>query len=173
MNRANLITGLMLLSCGLLLSACAMFRITDVNNRHSLIQADSSRPHATVYFIRPKTEHPMGFAGNVLDVEADGEDLMALAKGEYTMVRLKPRDVRVTLRNRTQVRGRWELTEMARSRQFSFEAGKVYFVLADMFNGEFRGVRFTPKAISLYEAKHAVQHLEPAGQARQHPIAKL
>lgn len=173
MNQSSVITWLILLAGGLLLSACAMFRVTAVNDAHSLIQADLNRPHASVYFIRPTTEHPMGYADNALDVEIDGEHLMALAKGEYTLVRLKPRDVTVTLRNRTQVRGRWEVTAMARSRRFSFEAGKVYFVLADMFDGEFRGVHFTPRSISLFEAKRAAQYLEPAGQARQHPIQNL
>lgn len=173
MIQNRLTTGLFWIGCALLLSACSMFRVTDVNQRHSLIQTDLNQPHATVYFIRPQTEHPMGYPDNDLDVDVDGERLMELGKGEYTMVRVKPRDVTVTLRNRTQVRGRWELTEMARSQRFDFEAGQVYFVLADMFNGEFRGVRFNPKPITLFEAKQAVRYLEPAGLARQHPIEKL
>ena len=150
-----------------------MLRVTDVNRSHSLMQSDLSRPHAAVYFIRPTTEHVAGFADNELDVELDGEDLISLGKAEYTLVYLKPRDVTITLRNRTQVRGRWEVTELEQSRQFSFKAGETYFIVTRMFDGEFRGAHFIPESISLVDAKNAVHYLKPAGLANQHPISNL
>jgi len=159
-----------------LASGCSSVHFTEVsevNDSNGLIQADQNRPRATVYFIRPKTEHVAGYADNVLDVELDGEGLMELAKTEYTLVYLKPRDVTITLRNRTQARGRWDVTEMARSRQFSFKAGETYFILTKMIDGEFRGVLFIPEALSQYEAKNTARFLTPVGLARDHPISDL
>ena len=173
MRQSRLTSWCVLLLWVALLPACSMFRVTDVNDDNSLIQTDLTRPYATVYFIRPKTEHPQGYADNKLAVEIDGEKLMELGKAEYTLVRLKPRDVTITLRNRTQFHGRWEVIEMDRSRSFSFEGGETYFILTDMINGEFRGVRFIPKSISLFDAKIAARYLSPAGQARDNPIENL
>ena len=170
MKRSKLTSLFVLLLAVLTVSGCSMFRVSEVNGSHSLIQTDLNRPYAAVYFIRPKTEHVAGYADNVLDVEVDGENLMELAKGEYTLVYLKPRDITITLRNRTQVRGRWEVTEMAQSRQFSLRGGETYFIQTRMFDGEFRGARFIPEALSLFDAKNAARYLQPAGQARQHPI---
>jgi len=177
LKQSRVIVGLLSLACVLLMSGCStatsMFRLSEVNKGNSLIQANPDLPHATVYFIRPKTEHTLGFTDNILDVEADGEKLMGLAMGEYTMVQFKPREAKITMRTLTQIRGRWEVTEMARTRSFDFEAGKEYFILADVVNEEFRGARFYPRSISLFDAKQAVRDLEPAGQARKHPIAEL
>ena len=173
MKQAKLASLFALLLSAAIVSGCSMFRVSDVNDSHSLVQLDQSRPYATVYFIRPATEHATGYADNVLDVELDDEDLMSLAKAEYTLVYLKPRDVTITLRNRTQVRGRWEVTEMSRSRQFSFKAGETYFIQTTMIDGEFRGAHFIPEALSLFDARKAARYLQPADLAREHPISNL
>lgn len=159
-----------------LVAGCSSVRIldvSDVDESHGLLQTNQASPRATVYFIRPKNEHVAGYADNVLDVELDGEDLMVLARAEYTLVYLKPRDVTITLRNRTQFRGRWAVTEMARSQQFSFKAGETYFIQASMVDGEFRGAHFVPEALSLFDAKNAALYLTPAGLAHEHPISDL
>lgn len=173
LKQSKLISLFVLLLSAAVVSGCSMFRVSDVNDSHSLVQLELSRPHATVYFIRPKTEHAAGYADNVLDVELDGEDLMQLGKAEYTLVHLKPRDVTITLRNHTQVRGRWEVAEMSRSRQFSFKAGETYFIQTTMIDGEFRGAHFIPEALSLFDARAAVRYLSPAGLARETPISQL
>ncbi len=173
MKQSKLASLFVLLLSAAVVSGCAMFRVSDVNDSHSLIQIDQGSPHATIYFIRPKTEHAAGYADNLLDVELDGEDLMALGKAEYTMVYLKPRDVTITLRNRTQVGGRWEVAEMSQSRQFSFKADETYFIQTTMVDGEFRGARFIPEALSLFDARTAARYLAPTGLARKHPISKL
>lgn len=167
------LTLLSVLLLSAVLSGCGLLRVSSVSDKHSLVQLDQSRPYATVYFIRPTTEHVAGYADNVLDVELDDEDLMMLGKAEYTMVYLKPRDVTITMRNRTQVRGRWEVAEMSRSRQFSFKAGETYFIQAKMIDGEFRGAHFIPEALSLFDARKAVRYLAPAGLAREYPVSSL
>ena len=140
---------------------------------HKIVQKDASLPHAAVYFVRPKSEHYLGYASNRLDIDVDGEKLLNLGNGEYTLVYLKPRVINITLRNRTQVRGRWEVTEMAQSHQFSFEAGETYFIQTTMIDGEFRGAIFKPESLSLFDAKIATRYLAPAGPARTHPISDL
>jgi len=173
LKQSKLISLFVLLLSVTLVSGCGLLRVSKVDNSHLLVQADLNRPHAKVYFIRPKTEHVAGYADNLLDVELDGKDLMKLGKAEYVLVYLKPRDVTITLRNRTQVRGRWEVAEMSQSRQFSFKADETYFIQTSMFDGEFRGARFIPEALSLFDARKAARYLAPAGLARQHPISKL
>ncbi len=173
LKQSKLISLFILLLSATLLSGCSLLRVSQVDHAHDLVQAEQSRPHAKVYFIRPKTEHVAGYADNALDVALDGEDLIKLGKAEYILVYLKPRDVTITLRNRTQVRGRWEVAEMSQSRQFSFKADETYFIQARMFDGEFRGARFIPEALSLFDARNAVRYLVPVGLARQHPISKL
>ncbi len=173
MKQSKLISLLILLLGVVVLSACSAFRVTKVNDSHALIQSDLNRPHATVYFIRPNPEHPMGYADNKLLVEVDAEELMKLGKAEYTMVYLKPRDITITLRNRTQVGGRWEVAEKERTRQFSLKTGETYYILADLFDGEFRGAHFIPKSISLFDAKIEAEHLTAVGLARDNRIKDL
>lgn len=139
-----------------LLPACS---VTRVNHDHSLAQSDLSESYANVYFIRPNTEHPHGFADNPLVVDVNGERLMKLGKGEYTMARLKARDITVTMSAQTQVRGRWEVTEMKQDRKFNLEPGETYYILAKMVDGEFRGVTFIPESISQLEAGQIVPSL--------------
>ena len=154
-----------------LVSACGL---TKVKKEHGLLQPDLSRPYATVYFMRTNTEHPQGFADNSLAVEVDGELLISLAKGEYTMVYLKPRQITVALRNLTQSRGRWEVEEMERSRQFQLRADETYFINANAIDGEFRGVRFIPEMVGQFEAKKISEYLRAVGKAaRKARIADL
>lgn len=160
----------MMVMSAAVLTGCS---VTKVNQAHSLVQADAAGAFARVYFIRPNTEHPLGFADNALSVLVDGEELVSLGKGEYTLVYLKPRNVSVSLRNFTQTRGRWELEEMIRTAAFTFESGQTYFVLARPVDGEFRGAYFLPEVIDLFSAKQASAHLKAAARAVKEPIGGL
>ena len=152
----------------LLISACA---VTQVNLKHGMVQGDLSKPYAKVYFIRPFTEHPMGFSDNDLAVDVDGKRLMSLTKGEYTLVYLKPRDITITMTIPAQVRGRWEVTDMSQSRRFNLEPGQTYYINARLLDGEFRGARFIPTAMSRHEAQQAVRHLRAVGDAVSVPVS--
>ncbi|MFC1751115.1 hypothetical protein ACFL2V_20190 [Pseudomonadota bacterium] len=135
-----------------------------------MVQADLSKPHAKVYFIRPNTEHAMGFSDNDVAVDIDGTRLMDLTKGEYTLVYLKPRDITVTMTVPAQARGRWEVEDISQSRYFNLEPGQTYYLLASLLDGEFRGARFIPTAVSRYEAQQLVVHLRAAGNAKSRPV---
>jgi hypothetical protein len=169
-SAVKVVTGLAALLLVMALSACSTTRI---ERGHSLVQSDPAESYANVYFIRPNTEHPQGFADNPLKVDVSGERLMQLGKGEYTLVRLKARDITITLRNQTQVRGRWEVTELKQTRNFNLQAGQTYFILAKSVDGEFRGVTFVPESITLFDARQVSRSMRATGAASDAPIAKL
>lgn len=152
-----------------LFTACST---TEINSRNTLIQHDSTAKseYAKVYFIRPNTEHMQGFPDNPLNVLINGQELMKLGKGEYTLVYLKPHEITVTLENLTQTRGRWEVETVKQSRTFDFEAGQIYFLVTQPVDGEFRGVHFRPELRLAADAKVISKRLKAVGQAKQEPI---
>lgn len=158
---------LLLLSLGL--AGCAGTR---VDTSHPLA-SQSSSPAASVYFIRPLTERYMGFADNVLTIEAEETELLRLVKGEYTLATLKPGTVRLTARSDTNRGPEFKYQEMTRSREFSFRPGQTYFIVLKPFDGEFRGVHFEFDAVELADAKALSRHLRVKGAARSRPISKL
>lgn len=162
---------LLILSLALGLGGCAILHVTKVNSKHPLLQNTVSNESASVYFIRPHTEHPQGFADNPLKIYADDSLLMTLGKGEYTLVYLKTQPMSLTLTNLTQTRGWWEIEMLKQTRQFEFDGGKTYFIVAQPVDGEFRGVHFTPKNVSQFDAKKILaDRVTPVGNARQFPI---
>ncbi len=175
---------LMLLAVAGIISGCSNFHdkvnelnhfsnISSIKSSHPLIQHDLTVLYATLYFIRPKTEHAQGFADAPLTVEVDGKKLMNLAKAEYTMIHIKPRSVSISLLNKTQTRGRWELEEIKTTRNFDFKADETYFILAKPVDGEFRGIRFVPTSLNTVEAKKASRYLSPVGKALKHQIVDI
>ena len=164
---AKVVMGLWVVVVAALLSACTTTRI---DQGHSLIQSDASASYANVYFIRPNTEHPQGFADNPLTVAVNGERLMRLGKGEYTLVRLKARDISVTMSNQAQTEGRWAVKEVQQTRDFTLEPGQTYYILAHSVDGEFRGAAFVPESIALFDVKRIAYPLRAAGAAKSSPI---
>lgn len=165
--------GLKLVLGGLLaylLSACS---VTRINGEHDQIQHSSAADaeYASVYFIRPTTEHVQGFPDNPLKVFVNDELLMELGKGEYTLVRLKPQtNTKITTETLTQTRGRWEVEPIRQTRYFDFEANQTYYLVTRPFDGEFRGVKFTPELIPLADARETVRYLTAVGAAEEQPI---
>lgn len=175
---------LMLLTMAGMISGCSNFHnninelnhfsnISSIKKSHPLVQHDLTVLYATLYFIRPKTEHAQGFADAPLKISVDGKKLMSLAKAEYTLLYIKPRSVDITMSNKTQTRGRWEVEEMKTTRHFDFKAGETYFILAQPIDGEFRGTRFVPTALNTAEAKRASRYLSPVGKALKNQIVDI
>lgn len=151
-----------------LLAGCAGTR---VDGGHPLLT--DREPAATVYFIRPATERYMGMADNVITVEADAAPLVRLVKGEYTMARLRPGAVFLTVRNDTTWGNSHFIREMARSARFEFAPGETYFVVLQPFDGEFRGVHFQMAGVDLQRARELTRHMRGKGGARSAPIDRL
>ena len=99
--------------------------------------------------------------------------LMDLGKGEYTLIYLKPSQVNIALENLTQTRGRWEVEPMKQTRFFEFETNQTYYLIAQPFDGEFRGVHFTPELISKSKAQEITRYLKAVGNAETQPIEQL
>jgi hypothetical protein len=153
------------LICAFMLAGCA---VTRVDGAHPRVSSDSEA--ATVYFIRPWTERYMGFADNVIAVDADRSFLLKLGKGEYTMVRLQPGPVFLTARSDTSWGHSHLIKEMARERRFDLAPGGTHFIVFRPFDGEFRGVHFEMATVERPEAEELSRHLRAAGAARSAPL---
>ena len=120
-----------LLSCkwltvlmSLLLAGCASWNGTQVNAGHHLVSAPGEALYATVYFLRPLTERPMGFSDNALSISLDGTKLLTLEKGDYTLVYMRPRvRTTMTVENLSEVGPFWKTKKMDKEYEFGFSAG--------------------------------------------------
>lgn len=159
--------GVMLVSAMGWLAGCTA---TKVMSDHPLIET-GSQAAAKVYFIRPLTERAMGFPDNPLSIEFDDKQLLALAKGEYSLVYMKPRETTtMTLKSLTTVGPDWHVKEMVKSQKWSFTAGATYYIVLKPVDGEFRGVYFTAEAVDLFTAKESVRQLRAVDAAKRAPI---
>ncbi len=144
---------------------------TKIMSDHPLIDTGSQTSSAKVYFIRPLTERAMGFPDNPLNIEFDNHQLLALAKGEYSLVHMKPRETTtMTLKSLTTVGPDWRVKEMVKSQKWSFTAGATYYIVLKPVDGEFRGVYFTAEAVDWFTAKESVRQLRAVDAARRAPI---
>src|SRR3569623_1153996 len=164
---------------------------TRVESNHHLVSAASEALFATVYFLRPGTERAAGISDNTLTVEVDGSKLLTIAKGEYTLVNMRPRvHTTVTLENLTEVgptisaatmsdydvhnwiqRGTWPVKTLSKKYDFEFDAGKTYFLLLEPVDGEFRGVFFTLRSVDAFTAKQVAQDMRALGGAPRAPLS--
>ena len=153
-----------------LLGGCVQ---TEVVKDHPALFTKERGKYASVYFLRPRTERYMGFADNRLDVDVGGKTLLSLVKGEYTLVKLKPRLTEITLRNLSSIGPKWDTTEMKRTQKLDFTAGGVFYVVLKPIDGEFRGVHFVAQTVDRSEAKKMADDLIDTGAAKITPIAAL
>ena len=150
------------------LAGCAA---TKMVSDHPLVEKNGQTAHAKVYFIRPLTERAMGFPDNPLSIEFDSHQLLALAKGEYSLVHMKPRETTtMTLKSLTTVGPDWHVKEMVKNQKWSFTAGATYYIVLKPVDGEFRGVYFTAEAVDWFTAKESVRQLRAVDAARRAPI---
>jgi len=183
-------------TAALLLAAaagCTTSSGTRVDSHHHMVSVAPEALFSTVYFIRPGTERAMGFSDNALTVKVDGEKLLTIDKGDYTLVYMRPRvHITVTLENLTEVgptkssvamsdydaanwiqRGTWPVKSITKQYDFEFAAGKTYFLLLEPVDGEFRGVFFNLHSVDAFTAKQAGQDLRAIGEARRAPLSTL
>ena len=162
------ILGVVLVSVASGLAGCAATRVA---SDHPLIEKDSQTASARVYFIRPLTERAMGFPDNPLRIEFDDQPLLALAKGEYSLVHMKPRETTtMTLKSLTTIGPNWTVKEMSKKQKWSFTAGATYYIVLRPVDGEFRGVTFTAEAVDWFTAKESVRQLRAVDEAKRAPI---
>jgi len=153
------------------LQGCALLPGTRVDAANPQVVRNTDRPHATVYFIRPRTERTMAEADNELTIDLDHQRLLTLVKGEYTLARLKPGKFTLTVTSTTSMYIKTpKLHKIKRSRDFTFAAGKTYYIVMQMVNGEFRGVYNVPVQVEAMKARRIVKYLRAIGTAKDDPI---
>lgn len=159
MKFRTLTTGL-LASALALLTACATSVIQPVHP----LYASANEEAAKVYFYRPLEQRTRGISDNDIKVEIDGTFMMDLSVGEYVLVNLKPgKDIKITMRNMSFIAAKPMPEEVYRSRKFEFDAGKTYYIEAQLQMEEFRGVYFRPMDVDFDKLKATAKFLKPAG----------
>lgn len=152
---------------GLALSGCTSTRLM---SQHPLLNPTDNNV-AQVYFLRPYTERAMGFPDNPVTVELEDATLLTLGKGEYTLLRLKPRaSTPLTLKNQSAVGPFWNTREMHRSRNVELLAGHTYYWVIKPVDGEFRGIYFIAEDADAAAAGDIAQRLHPVGLAAAQPL---
>ncbi len=153
------------------LNGCSLFSSTRVDASNPAVVQDPDRPHAKVYYIRPRTERKMGEADNALKIDLGNRHLLTLVKGEYTLVNLMPGKVSITVNSLTAMYLKATvLRKMHRTEDFTFEAGKTYYIVMQMVNGEFRGIYDLPVEVEAMKARRIIKYLRAVGQAKSDPI---
>jgi len=146
---------------------------SSVNGKHPLLAvSDASAPRANVYFIRPNAGF-RGVMGRPVSIRLAGDELLKLAKNEYTLVRLTPWAGDVVVKSWTviMVGGKNSMTRAEESQHFSFEGGKEYFVLVSEVAGDFqKGSSFPPILIDRARALTVTAGLTPIGDAVEAPL---
>lgn len=153
-----------------LLSGCGS---TSIFQHHILIEHDAKKPAANVYFIRPFTYRERGVADNEVIIDLDQKKLLELAKGEYTLLRIKPDNATITTHSISMYTNKLTPVKMTKTISVNFEAGKTYFIHIKQYNEEFRGVYYQPELIDLNAAKQLTEDLHATGLARSKPIDEI
>jgi len=164
------ITFLAIISALIAISSCGS---TSINTKHILVETDEKIPAATVYFIRPFTYRERGIADNPVKIELNRKELIALGKGEYTLIRIKPIDATITTKNFSMFTNKLLPIEMKRSANLTFDAGQTYFIHIRQVNEEFRGVYYLPELIGLKTAKRMSAELKSIGVSSGATIEEL
>jgi len=146
---------------------------TVVNEDHPLLATEASGAVASVYFIRQKASF-RGVMGAAVSIRMAQDELLKVAKGQYTLVRLKPWEGLVVVRSWSLVGSRNTMTKVEEQRRFSFEAGKQYWVLVQANSrSAYEGDSFVPVSIDRERAAQLAADLTAVGAAVGTPLSVL
>ena len=147
---------------------------------HSLAAEPASPGSARVYFLRPDPGFipSGGLAGSrAVDIEINGESLLSLGRGEYTLAHIKPSRVAMTVKawaNDRNMAGGSSLARPAQTRPFVFSSGQVYFIAVRPWaRGSLLGPGYAPEVVDLSTAQEMAQTLTPVGAALQQPVSAV
>jgi len=144
-----------------LVAGCA--GTTKVEPSHPLMSATVES--TKVYFIR----HKSGFKGVAdlpLTISLDGKKLLALSKGQYTLLSLASGTYEMKVDSFT-VMANGAMTSASTKAPVTFSKGQTQYVAFDIMAG---GYTFAPFTLSKEQAVEAVQKLTPVGMAVKEPI---
>lgn len=151
-----------------LLSGCAGLAL---NEKHPLLKKGEEADIARVYIIRPVMRRHSGAMDRPIDIILDGERLLTLNKGFYTLVSLVPQQVDMIVRSYMHSGVDEHVSEVAEKRQFNFQSGQTYFIyLKPYYRGYNWGTSFVPENVDQAKAIDYVQRLKPLGEAQRQPL---
>jgi len=171
MSYTRLMAALGLAVALLLGSGCAT-----VNTKHPALAEQAGPDVASVYFIRPvpTLTYTHDFADAPVTIEFQGEKLLKLDEGVYTLLYLKPSKGELKIYSNTLFTNQKSSQRVWKERVYRFVGGRTYFIHIKQIDEEFRGIFYEPDLVSLQEAKRLVKHLKRIGAAANaHPIDKL
>ena len=144
------------------------------NIKNSYVDNESEDQYvAKVYFIRTMPVKFKGVADSQITVDINGEPLLKIDEGAYTMLKIKPAKASVTTHSRTLFTTKFEPIKVSRTREYNFIAGKTYFINLERINEEFRGIYYDPAPVTLAVAQKLTKTLRAVGKARSEPIDKI
>ncbi len=157
---------------GLLVWLVAGCGSTAIKESHPLL-ANSSVPNiAKVYFIRPDPGF-RGVMGNAFTISLGGQELLTIAKGEYTLVYLKCYSGDVTVESSTVVNRGGMNTQVTvkESLPFKFDESKTYYITFKEYQkGMMQGTSYIPYNIVEDVAQNLASDLTPIGKAVAAPL---
>ncbi len=157
----------------LLVLLVALTGCATINDKHPQLAPGPGPDVASVYFIRPVPTFTHPYADAAVTIEYQGEPLLNLAEGAYTLVYLKPGKGKLRIYNNTLYTNKQASQRVWRERQYRFLAGYTYFIHVKQVDEEFRGIFYEPELVDLKEAKHLIRTARAFGAALRHPIDKL
>ena len=139
---------------------------TATQDSHPLLSNSASDAVARVYFLRSDPGF-RGVMGNAFKISLANQELLTIAKGEYTLVYLKPYAGEVSVESSTVVNQGGINTQMKvkESQPFAFDESETYYIA---FKETPRG--YVPYTLSEDAARKLAIDLQPVGNAISEPL---
>lgn len=150
------------------LSGCA--GTTSVQENHPLIASSGAVDRAIVYFIRPDP----GFRGVMdrpLAISFGGSEILGLAKGQYTLLSLKPGTTEMKLNFHTVAGPSNTMTPVSTTTPLTFSSGATEYLVFELVPGApLAGSTFVARQVSRERAVEVVRGLSGVGMAVREPL---
>jgi len=159
-------------ACGLFVFIAVGCGTTAIMQTHPLLADPLNVKAAKVYFIRSDSGFD-GVRGNAYTISLDGQDLLTISKGEYTLVYLMEYSGDMTVVSSDVVNrgGLNTWIKVKGSRRFLFEGSKTYYITFERsLHDPFQGTAYIPTGITETVAKRMAGTLKPIGEAVAHPL---
>ena len=124
---------------------------------------------ASVYFIRQK-EGFYGITGTAVSIRLGKDELLKLAKEQYTLVRLKPWEGVMVVKSWAVTGPNNSMTKVEDERPFAFAAGQQYYVALVPNRRGFEGDSCLPVSINREQATQLAARLKAVGDAVKTPL---
>ena len=163
---------------------------TKIEANHPALRESFDNNSVALYVLRPK-ESFNGVRGLPYAIKLDGEKLLTIAKGEYTLVYIKPFSGEITVcywsvtdRGTGYIIGGESKNTMERHEKtgkFTFEAQRTYYLSFEEVQDGVSNPHiprllyvpetgYAPRSLSFFEALRLSKKLKPVGAAIDNPI---